>query len=65
MFIYVFICSLFAYTVSNRELVVLNDVIVNNELKKYKDDRVDLHFNDIHIYIHANVSTKIERELAT
>jgi hypothetical protein len=34
IFIYVFICSLFAYTVSNREHVVLNDVIVNNELKK-------------------------------
>jgi uncharacterized membrane protein len=34
LFIYVFVCSLFACTVSNREHVVLNEVIVNNELRK-------------------------------
>ena len=34
MFIYVLICSLLAYTVSNGEHVVLNDVTVNTELKK-------------------------------
>jgi hypothetical protein len=34
MFVYVFICSLFAYIVGDREHVVLNDVRGNNELKK-------------------------------
>jgi F0F1-type ATP synthase delta subunit len=50
MFIYVFICSLYADTVSNTEHVVFNDVIVNNELNKNMEDRVE---------------AKVERELAT
>jgi len=47
MFIYVLISSLLAYTVSKREHVVLNDMIVNSELKKWT---MELSYNLI-VYI--------------
>jgi hypothetical protein len=45
---------------------VLNDVIVNNELKKmYMEEGVKACFNYIRIHVHANIATKVEKELAT
>jgi hypothetical protein len=46
MFIYVFICSLYADTVSNTEHVVLNDVIANNELNKNMEGRVEINLKE-------------------
>ena len=57
MFIYVLICNLLAYTVSNGEHVVLNDVTVNTELKK-KIWAMELSYN-LNLYISIYITYQL------